>query len=133
MRMSKMKSKFVFDSSAFLALVNNEKGSNIAETYISSSYISTVNVSEIVSILSSIKVPESDYKHIIRSLVSEIIPFDEKQAYICGALREQTRSKGLSLGDRACLSLAKTLDLPAITADKVWGDLNLGIEVIQIR
>lgn len=133
MRMLKMKSKYVLDSSAFLALVNNEKGGDVVETYISSSCISTVNVSEIAAILSDIKIPERDYKHIITSLVSEVIPFDENQAYICGALREKTRFKGLSLGDRACLSLATLLNTPVVTADKAWSDINLGIEIIQIR
>src|SRR5689334_12477880 len=33
----------------------------------------------------------------------------------------------LSLADRACLALAQRLDLPAITGDRAWGDLALGV------
>jgi PIN domain nuclease of toxin-antitoxin system len=44
-----------------------------------------------------------------------------------------TRSAGLSVGDRACLGLAKELDLPVVTADRMWASLDLGIEIELIR
>ena len=40
---------------------------------------------------------------------------------------------GLSLGDRACLALGKRLNLPVLTADKVWTSLSLGITINLIR
>jgi PIN domain nuclease of toxin-antitoxin system len=40
---------------------------------------------------------------------------------------------GLSLGDRACLALASALGLPAITADRRWPSLALGVEVRVLR
>lgn len=40
---------------------------------------------------------------------------------------------GLSLGDRACLSLAVLRGLPVLTADRVWARLTVGIEVHCIR
>ncbi len=36
---------------------------------------------------------------------------------------------GLSLGERACLALGR----PLVTADRVWGNLDVGVEVIVIR
>lgn len=48
-------------------------------------------------------------------------------------LRPLTKASGLSLADRACLALAKRLDIPALTADRDWADLNLGIAVQLIR
>ena len=45
----------------------------------------------------------------------------------------KTSPAGLSLGNRACLSLAQRLGLPAFTADRSWAILNLGIEVRLIR
>ena len=46
--------------------------------------------------------------------------FDEEQARASGALLDQTRPLGLSLGDRACLALGITLNLPVYTGDKIW-------------
>jgi ribonuclease VapC len=42
-------------------------------------------------------------------------------------------SLGLSLADRACLSLAVERQAPALTADRAWGALALDIEVRLIR
>lgn len=48
-------------------------------------------------------------------------------------LRPATRHAGLSLADRACLALARRLGVPAVTADRAWGDLDVGVEVRLIR
>jgi ribonuclease VapC len=40
---------------------------------------------------------------------------------------------GLSLGDRACLALALTRGEPAVTADRQWAQLDLGIRIELIR
>jgi ribonuclease VapC len=40
---------------------------------------------------------------------------------------------GLSFGDRACLALAKSLVAPALTADRSWARLDLGIAIEVIR
>ena len=62
-----------------------------------------------------------------------IRPLDEAQAMEITRLRPLTRAAGLSLGDRACLALAACLDLPVLTADRAWGELNLRIRVELIR
>ena len=41
--------------------------------------------------------------------------------------------RGLSLGDRACLALALKLNLPALTTDRIWENLNLSVQVQVIR
>ena len=48
-------------------------------------------------------------------------------------LRALTRAHGLASGDRACLALARRLGLPALTADRTWAELGLGISVVVIR
>jgi ribonuclease VapC len=40
---------------------------------------------------------------------------------------------GLSLGDRACLSLAIQQKLSVLTADRVWAGLQLGLNIQMIR
>jgi ribonuclease VapC len=48
-------------------------------------------------------------------------------------LRLNTRSKGLSLGDRACIALGQHLRLPILTADRAWKALRLGLQIQVIR
>lgn len=48
-------------------------------------------------------------------------------------LRGATRPRGLSLGDRFCLSLAARLALPVLTTDRAWADLDLGIDIRLVR
>ena len=50
-------------------------------------------------------------------------------------LRLATKAAGLSLGGRACLALARQLDLPAVTADRTWEGLELPdpVAVVVIR
>jgi PIN domain nuclease of toxin-antitoxin system len=60
-------------------------------------------------------------------------PLDEGMAVEIGRLRSKTRSRGLSLGDRACLALGQRLRLPVLTTDRAWKDLKLGVQVRVIR
>jgi ribonuclease VapC len=62
-----------------------------------------------------------------------VVDLDQNQALVAGALRKQTRSKGLSLGDRACLALAKSTGRIALTADRAWADLDVDVKVEVIR
>jgi ribonuclease VapC len=39
----------------------------------------------------------------------------------------------LSLGDRLCLAVAMRLQLPVLTADRVWAELPLDVEVELLR
>jgi PIN domain nuclease of toxin-antitoxin system len=48
-------------------------------------------------------------------------------------MREKTRSGGLSLADKACLALGRATGLAVLTADKVWMELGLGLEIRLIR
>ncbi len=60
-------------------------------------------------------------------------PLDEARALWIARLRPLTRETGLSLGDRACLALAGSLGLPALTTDRAWTALDVGTEVKLIR
>ncbi len=67
---------------------------------------------------------------IIDTLQLTMQPFDREQALETACLRSVTRTKGLSLGDRACLALAKARAAPALTADTVWQTV---AETAQVR
>jgi ribonuclease VapC len=60
-------------------------------------------------------------------------PFTAADAIDAGRLRPLTRDARLSLGDRACLALARRLDAPALTADADWQGLAHGVELRPIR
>lgn len=60
-------------------------------------------------------------------------PFDTDLALRAALLRNSTRPYGLSLGDRACLALARREGLPVLTADRSWAKLDVGVEVVLIR
>ena len=50
----------------------------------------------------------------------EIVPFSQTHALYAANFIPKTQRYGLSLGDRACLGLAKERQLAVLTADTVW-------------
>ena len=62
-----------------------------------------------------------------------IVPFDEKIAIKAGNLRNATKTKGLSLGDRACIATGLIFKLPIITTDRVWSELDIKVKFEFIR
>jgi PIN domain nuclease of toxin-antitoxin system len=60
-------------------------------------------------------------------------PFTVTDADTAAALIADGARLGLSLGDRACLALAGRLRVPALTAERVWAQLEAGIEIILVR
>ena len=126
-------SKVVLDASALLALLNNETGADRVRELLPDAMISTVNLAEVVTRLSLLGMPEEQVREVLSLLGLGIIAFDEEQAFLTGLFAAQTHSLGLSLGDRACLALASVTSATAITADRVWKDLNLGVSIRLVR
>ena len=62
-----------------------------------------------------------------------IVPYDMDLALRTGVLRGLTALQGLSLGDRACLSLAQRLGVPVLTSDKIWSNVQVGVTIEMIR
>ncbi|MBT9331090.1 type II toxin-antitoxin system VapC family toxin [Paracidobacterium acidisoli] len=126
-------SKIVLDASAILAVIAQEPGADLILAHIGSTVASTVNLAEAQSKLVHDGAPKDDAWEDILTVVQEVISFDAEQAKLAGALRTQTRSLGLSLGDRACLALAISIGAPVYTADRIWKKLRLGIPIHVIR
>src|ERR1017187_5101850 len=95
--------------------------------------MSTVNFSEVIAKLSDAGIPKEVIHEALSILGIEAIDFDMLLAYDAGLLRPLTRQMGLSLGDHVCLALARHLELPVITTDKVWESLSSGVVVQLIR
>ncbi len=126
-------SRVVLDASALLSLLNNEAGADLVAEYISEAVINAVNLSEVVGKLSKAGMPEEVIRHALKGLDLEVVSFDEEDAYSAGLLRPVTDKSGLSLGDRVCMDTARRLGIPALTADKAWEALSVGIEISLIR
>mgnify|MGYP003629046341 CR=1 FL=1 len=123
----------VVDASAVLALLYREPFENIAPEEIAGSTISAVNLSEVLATLQSAGIAAADATSATDALEMTVVAFDIAHAEIAATLRVPTRGAGLSLGDRACLATARIAAEPAITADRAWAGLDVGVEVILIR
>jgi len=123
----------VLDASAFMAMIQQEKGAEAVTACLPWAVISTVNLAEVVTKLISTGMDEQVVWWHIAVISCETAPFDEEQARTAGGLVKITRPYGLSLGDRACLALAIQRQATVYTTDKVWKELSLGIEIEVIR
>ena len=121
------------DASALLALLNREPGYEEIAEIIPHAAISTVNLSEVVAKLADSGMPEGDIREALEGLALEVHSFKRELAYETGLLRPATRSRGLSLGDRACITLGSRLELPVLTTDRAWEGLDARVEVRLVR
>jgi PIN domain nuclease of toxin-antitoxin system len=129
-------SRVVLDTSALLAILHEEPGSQVFTQQfdlLENVAMSAVNVAEAYGKLVDRGIGPRDAWEAVIAPVPEIIDFDKEQAKIAGRLLTQTRSLGLSLGDRACLALGMALGAPVYTADRAWRDLRLKVSIHVIR
>jgi ribonuclease VapC len=123
----------VIDSSILIAVLKKETGWQEGEKHLNQGIVSSVNMAEVASYLARKSISFEIISEVIKSFLVEIAPFTLSDAASTGFLYQQTKHLGLSLGDRACLSLALKHRLPVLTADTDWLKLSLGIEVKLIR
>jgi PIN domain nuclease of toxin-antitoxin system len=132
-----MITQIVLDASSVIALINREKGCEIVEKYLDEAIISTVNFAEVIAVVNrelfKTEADRAEGLKLITDTLPQIIDFDVNQAIMSASFDAITRKYGLSLGDRACLALAKYKNIPVLTADKAWSKLNLGIKIKLIR
>lgn len=123
----------VIDASAVLAFVNRESGWERAAAEMPDGIMSSVNVAEVVTRLILMGGSASQAEGAWSALNLQVEAFDSARAFAVGLLVARTRRFGLSLADRACLSLAIELGIPAVTADRAWSKLDLPVEIRVIR
>ncbi|MCZ6886493.1 MAG: type II toxin-antitoxin system VapC family toxin [Rickettsia endosymbiont of Ixodes persulcatus] len=115
----------VLDTSALLALIQNERGSEIIKPLLSYSVMSTVNITEVLTALKRTNIDTAEILTLITDFIAIIVPFDLEQAKYAAELQAYTQYKGLSLGDRACIALGVKLNTTIYTADKIWAELKI--------
>jgi PIN domain nuclease of toxin-antitoxin system len=115
----------VFDSSALLALIFDEVGAAKVEAFLAGddSVVGAANLSEVAAKLVDQGLSDAEAQAVLEGLALRVEPLSAEQATAAGRLRRQTRSLGLSLGDRCCLALAQTHDAVVVTADRPWKQL----------
>ena len=123
----------VLDSSAVLAVLQFETGADVVMDHLKEAAISAINLAEVATKLVEKGQTIADARRTIAMLGMDVESVDESQAYAAAALRTETKSKGLSLGDRHCLALGAKLGATVVTADRNWKHVNVGIDVKLIR
>ncbi len=124
---------YALDASALLAVMLGESGADAVSAVLDRAMIGAVNLSEVVAKLQDRGVPDDAIDQSLADLTLTVVPFDQRQAVCAGKLRSATKSVGLSLGDRACLSLAQTVGAIAITTDRAWTKLSIDVEIALAR
>ena len=123
----------VLDASALLAFLFRETGHEMVAAVLDSGCLSTVNLAEVLGRFAR---DGRDSQAVLDRILAspiEVVPFEARDAAVVARLLPLTRSIGLSLGDRACLALALTRGIPALTADLSWSDLQVDVEIRVIR
>ena len=106
------------DASALLAFLYREKGEERVAAVADEACISAVNLSEVLGRFARDGHDPVEVLGRIESTALEIVPFGTQQATLAAALVPATSARGLSLGDRACLALAASRGIAALTAGR---------------
>jgi ribonuclease VapC len=125
--------EYVLDASALLALINGEAGADKVWPLMTRSMMSAVNYCETVHKLRRRGLPVETVKATLTPLVPSPVPFDEPMAYVAASIHERTRGQGISLADCACLALALSRNVPAVTTERSWEACDVGVKIIRIR
>jgi PIN domain nuclease of toxin-antitoxin system len=125
----------VLDTSALLAWLWKEPGDAAVQRALTAGgcHLSAVNLAELLAKFSDAGMSVDNGLALVAELELTVDACDGTDAAESARLRASTRGGGLSLGDRACLALARRLGLRVLTADRAWRDLEVGVEVEFIR
>jgi PIN domain nuclease of toxin-antitoxin system len=123
----------VLDSSAVIALVRREQGWEKVNAALDRSVISAINLAESMTKLIRQGGEPRLVERLLRALDLEVIPWDEELAWASRDLCALAWTNGISLADRACLTLARHLNLAAMTADSEWKKAGHGVQVFLFR
>ncbi len=133
MKLKTEQPRYVLDSSAVIALVRREQGWEKVNAALDRSVISAINLAESMTKLIRQGGEPRLVERLLRALDLEVIPWDEELAWASRDLCALAWTNGISLADRACLTLARHLNLAAMTADSEWKKAGHGVQVFLFR
>ena len=111
----------------------SERGHEEVAERLPDSCLSTVNLAEVLGRFARDGIDPVTVLRRLEATPVELVGFDNEDAARVAALVPRTGHLGLSLGDRACLALAIARDVPALTADRSWEGLEVGVEIRVVR
>jgi ribonuclease VapC len=123
----------VLDASALLAWLVQERGADVVGEYLPRAVISAVNLSEVLYRGRSLGRNVATLPARLGHLGLRVEPFTADDALVATEIYARDRRHVLSLADRCCLATAIRLDLPAVTDDRAWATLDVGVEVVAFR
>ncbi|MEP3480861.1 MAG: type II toxin-antitoxin system VapC family toxin [Fuerstiella sp.] len=126
-------SEFVLDASAVIAVLRNEPGADTVWPLLQGSLISAVNLAEVLCASQRRGIPPERDAETIRKMQVKIVPFDGGQAQMLADILLLTIGSSVGFADRACLALAKSQNMIALTGDHDWLKHDVGVEVRLFR
>lgn len=125
----------VLDASAVLALIHDEPGAETVLDSANGAYLHPINLTEVLTVVG--RTASNSAESVMAVLEGLGVRlrghhFLPEDAAFAAQLARSARQ--LSLGDRCCLAFtAATAGAHVLTADKAWDDLDLEVEIHQIR
>jgi PIN domain nuclease of toxin-antitoxin system len=123
----------VLDASALLAWLVQERGADVVGEVLPRAVISAVNLSEVLYRGRSLGRNVATLPARLGHLGLRVEPFTTEDALVATDIFARDRRRVLSLADRCCLATAIRLGLPAVTDDRVWSTLDLGVRIVAFR
>jgi len=125
--------QYVLDTSAVIALLRQEHGWEVVQGVLEHSVICAVNLTETITKLIHRGGEPRMVEHYLKGLALEVLPWDEALAWESRDLCPLTWTHGISFADRACLALARSRRLTAVTSDAAWRRLGLDVRILLFR
>lgn len=131
--------RIVLDASAVLAMIFEEPGGERVDALLDAIelgsdaevFISSVNWCEILTRMQRENVAISGERLSAVLAGVELVPFAKAEAELTADFAHISRA--LSLGDRACLALAKSKQAVAWTTDRLWTECSVEVPVDLLR
>ena len=120
--------KWLLDASAVLAWLQEERGSEVVDEVMDESAMASINAAEVIHKLIGQGASPEQASEILSRLAVPIVDFSAEHLRTAARL---SSVGGLSLGGRACLAVADTLGVPAVTADRLWAKAGPAIRLIR--
>lgn len=124
--------RVVLDSSAVIALLKGEPGSEVVKSHLDGAMISAVNVQEVAMVFGRKGMPFPKVREMIDALQLDIRAHDVRAAYAAAQLWSETSLYGSGLGDRSCLALGIAEGLSVLTTDQAWAKLSIVGLVVKL-
>ncbi len=121
----------VVDASVVLAWLQDEPGADEAEPWLMEGVIGAANWSEVLQKVRQHGAPAGVVARLLASFGLTVVEVTRTDAEIAADLWQGESS--LSLADRLCLALGVRVNLPVVTADAAWTQIDGGPDVVLVR